>query len=136
MSEIHIADFSFKIIRKSSHFFRSIWNHTNERDARINVYHDYLTTNKYNYVNDFVRKRSSKTSDLTSEQVLCIHEENNSKANKVNNDHRRAYGKPDEREAHQYTSSITRNRFSATDTLDTTPTNELLDQLQIPPGIN
>lgn len=136
MTEIHIADFSSKVIQKSSHFFRSIWNHSNERDTGINVYHDYLTTNNYNYVNDFVRKRSSKTSDLTFEQVLCIHEENNSKAKEVNNDHRRAYENSDEREANQDTSSIASNRFSATDTLDMTPTNELLDQLQIPPGIN
>ncbi|XP_071142823.1 uncharacterized protein [Mytilus edulis] len=134
MSEIHIADFSSKVFRKSSNFSLSIWNPINERDIDINIYRDYSKTNNFNYVNDLVRTCSNKTSNLTSEQVVCIHEDNNAKAKEINNDSRSGFENPVRRKVNQVTSSIDGNCFRAIDTSDMTPTNELLDKLLIPPG--
>ncbi|VDI09974.1 Hypothetical predicted protein [Mytilus galloprovincialis] len=134
MSEIHVADFSFKVVRKSSNFFRSIWNPIIERDNDNNVYRDYSKTKKYNYVNDFVRKCSNISTNLTSEQVVCIHEDNNAKAKENNNVQRIGYENPDRTEVHHVTSTIGSNGFLSTDYSDMTPTDELLEKLQIPPG--
>ncbi|CAG2234619.1 unnamed protein product [Mytilus edulis] len=92
------------------------------------------TCKKYNYVNDLVRTCSNKTSNLTSEQVLCIHEDNNAKAKEINNSHRSGYETPVRTEVKQVTSLIGSKGFISTAYSDMTPTDELLDKLQIPPG--
>ncbi|CAC5422270.1 unnamed protein product [Mytilus coruscus] len=132
MAQQHFNEFSYKTVRISSNFLHSIWQPAPDLNIEANIYHDYYKIGKYNYVNDFSNRCWKKTSELSPEQVVCIHEDNKIQACKNNTAHfnRRVFG-------------IDRSSFdspSSSDSIMSLPsfemvvTDEFLDNLQIPKG--
>lgn len=82
MTQKHLNEFSYKTVRNSSNFLHSVWRHNQKCDIEANVYRDYMKNKigKFNFVNDFLSKSWKKTSELSHEQVICIHEDNKIKA--------------------------------------------------------
>lgn len=131
MAQIHINEFSYKKVRKSSNFLHSVWQPSQKHDIEANVYHDYYKTGKYNYVNDFSNNCSKKTSDLSPEHVVCIHEDNKFEAWEKNTSHLNSGVFGIDRKFSPFLSESIMSMLSS----EKVDTDEFLDSLQIPEGM-
>ncbi|CAC5371191.1 unnamed protein product [Mytilus coruscus] len=132
MAEKHFNEFSYKTVRKSSNFLHSVWQPTQKLDIEANIYHDYYKIGNYNYVNDFSNNCWKKTSELSHEQVVCIHEDNKEKAYENNTSHfkSRVYGI----DKNSFDSSFSSDSIISIPSSEMEVTDEFLDSLHIPKG--
>lgn len=133
MTQKHFNEFSYKTVRTSSNFLHSIWKPAQDLNIEAHIYHDYYKIGKYNYVNDFSNRCWKKTSELSHEQVVCIHEDNKVQAGKNNtaNFNKRVFGIDSSFDS----PSLIDNIITSLPSSGMVATDEFLDNLLIPKGM-
>lgn len=137
MAQKHFNKSFIKTVRKSSNFLHSVWRTSLKFDIETNVYHDYYKEGQYNYVNDFTNNCWKKTSELSPEQVVCIHEDNKVKACKSDNSEYLS-NKNDEthcRDKKHFDCVVTSDTSIPKHSSNMEKIDELLDRLKIPTGM-
>lgn len=136
MSHTHFQELSYKTIPRSSYFLHSVWRPSEVVDIEAHVYNDYYKKGHFNYVNDFVHNNSKTTSELSPDQVVCIHEDNKIKASmkNVSQFKRKEFG-VDESNKNRIYSTKCKDKNMSKPFSDSEITDGYLDSLHIPKGM-